>query len=89
MVGDFSNRLMEVILDYRASIEGGHFDEVDRDLGHRSWMEDHKHLVPGSIVDKAIELFDELQGGVANRDREAALVSIERIREWLQHIPLV
>ena len=86
-MSSFRNRLIEVISDYRASIEGGHFDEVDIDLRHRGWMKGEDiPPVPESIDNKASELFDELQGAVANRDRQAAMASIERIRSWLRHI---
>ena len=86
-MSSFGKRLMTVISDYRASIESGHFGEVDRDLGDRSWMRgEDSPPVTESIVDMATELFDELHGAVANRDREAALASIERIRTWLHDI---
>ena len=86
-MGSLRIRLMEVISDYRSSIHGGHFDEVDRDLRHRGWMEDEDSPpVPASILDKATELFDELHGAVAARDRDAALASIKRIRVWLHSV---
>ena len=86
-MGLIRRRLMVVIYVYRASIEGGRFDEVDRDLRRRRWFEDEEITpVVASIQDKATEFFDELHEAVANRDREAALASIERIRRSLQNI---
>ena len=86
-MGLIRRRLMVVIAEYRASIEGGHFDEVDGDLRRRRWFEDEEITpVLASILDKTTELFDELHRAVANRDREAALASIERIRHWLHNI---
>ncbi len=82
-------RLMEVIGQYRRSIEGGHFDEVDRDLNHRVWMDDDDDgTVPTSpsVVIVATELLDELQVAVADRDRGAALEVTERIRLWLHQM---
>ena len=86
-MGLIRRRLMVVIYGYRASIEGGRFDEVDGDLRRRRWFEDEEITpVLASILDKTTELFDELHRAVANRDREAALASIERIRRWLHNI---
>ena len=86
-MGRIRRRLMVVIFGYRASIEGGRFDEVDRDLRHRRWLEDEvSPPVPASILDRATELFDELHEAVVERDREAALASIERPRDWLHNI---
>ncbi len=86
-MGLIRRRLMVVIYGYRASIEGGYFEEVDRDLHRRRWLEDEEITpVLASILDKMTELFDELHRAVANRDREAALASIERIRRRLHNI---
>ncbi len=86
-MGLIRRRLMVVIYEYRASIERGRFDEVDRDLHRRRWFEDEEITpVLASILDKTTELFDELHRAVANRDREASLASIERIRRWLHNI---
>ncbi len=79
-------RLMEVIGQYRRSLEDGHFDEVARDLNHRDWMDDDDDgTVPTSpsVVIVVTELLDGLQVAVADRDRGAALEAIERIRLWL------
>ena len=85
-MGLIRRRLMVVIYGYRASIEGGRFDEVDRDLRRRRWFEDEEITpVLASILDKTTELFDELHRAVANRDLEASLASIERIRRWFHN----
>ena len=79
---------MDVIAAYRRSIEGDHFDEVDRDLTNHQWTQLGDDVRPPqlSTVDRARELFDELHGAVANRDRAAALTSTERIEKWLPYV---
>ena len=82
-------RLMEVIGQSRRLIEVGHFDEVDRDLNHRDWMDDDDEgTVPTSpsVVILATEFLDGLQVAVADRDRGAALEEIEHIRLWLHQM---
>ena len=80
-MGLIRRRLMVVIHEYRVSIEGGHFDDVDRSLRRRRWFE-AEAITPAvaSILDATSTLFDELHHAVADRDREASLASIERIR---------
>ena len=86
----FRDHVMGVIVQYRDSIEAGHFEEVDEALGQRRWEETTGIVppVPESIAKQTSGFFDDLHGAVTNRDRESALAIIERIRLWLHNVAL-
>ncbi len=94
-MGTLGQTVTEVLSTYRDSIERGAFEEVEKDLRSRLWLMDEEAnpervrnlgdeaIIRAEIVRKAHELFNRLQTAVADRNREASLALIERIREWI------
>ena len=94
-MGTLMQTVTAVLSTYRDSIERGAFEEVDKDLRSRLWLKDEEAnpervknlgdeaIIRAEIVRKAHELFNRLRTAVADRNREASLALIERIREWI------
>ncbi len=80
----FRDHLLGVADQYRASIEEGRFEEVDDALYNRRWMAaEGVPPVTVTITEQTQHLFDDLSAAVAARDRVEALMTLQRIRDFL------
>ncbi len=97
-MGTLSQTLADVLSVYRDSVERGGFEEVEKDLRSRLWLKGEESnpervknlgkaaIIRAETVRRAHGLFNDLQTAVAERNRDASLAWIERIRVWLHHV---
>ncbi len=97
-MGTLSQTLTEVLSAYRDSVEREAFEEVEKDLRSRVWLKGEESnpelvkklgeaaIIRAETARRAHGLFNDLQAAVADRNRDASLAWIERIRVWLHHV---
>jgi len=68
-------------------VDGGDFEELERELRYRMWALADVHVAASpSIMKRAETVMGELEAAVTSRHRSSALGALERFRAWTHRI---